>query len=192
VKILLLVAGALAVGSASSAPHWPAPPNALQLTKKAGLTAERHELFLYHVHSHLDVYVDAHHLRVPSGIGININDPGVQRGVLPDGTMAYGGIRECAKPCISPLHTHDDTGILHTESKRTKPNRLGQFFTEWNVRLDSQCVDGFCKPKKRIAVYVNGKRYSGDPRAITLTNFKEIAIVIGKPPKRIPSVFRMG
>jgi hypothetical protein len=192
VKVLLLAA-ALTLGSASgSVPHWPAPPNPLELAKKAGLTAERHEFFLYHVHAHLDVYVDAHHLRIPSGIGININDPGVQRGRLPDGTIAYGGISECANPCISPLHTHDDTGIIHTESKRTKPNRLGQFFTEWNVRLDAGCVDGFCKPKTRIAVYVNGKLYRGNPREITLTNFKEIAIAIGKPPKRIPSKFAMG
>lgn len=36
-------------------------------------------------------------------------------------------------PCISPLHTHDTTGSLHTESATAVPNRLGQFFTEWGV-----------------------------------------------------------
>jgi hypothetical protein len=33
---------------------------------------------------------------------------------------------------------------------------------------------------------VNGKRCSGDPRATLLTDRKEIAIVIGTPPKKIP------
>jgi hypothetical protein len=33
---------------------------------------------------------------------------------------------------------------------------------------------------------VDGNRYRGDPRAIVLTNHKEIAIVIGTPPKEIP------
>ena len=33
---------------------------------------------------------------------------------------------------------------------------------------------------------MNGNRYRGDPRAILLTDRKEIAIVIGTPPKKIP------
>ena len=39
----------------------------------------------------------------------------------------------CDKPCISPLHTHDVTGIIHTESSTHKDNTLGQLFVEWNV-----------------------------------------------------------
>ena len=65
------------------------------------------------------------------------------------------------------------------------PNRLGQFFTEWGVRLGRACVGGYCRPEQH-RVYVNGKRYTGDPRAILLTDHKEIAIVIGTPPKKIP------
>ena len=38
-----------------------------------------------------------------------------------------------------------------------------------------------------IAFYVNGKPYQQDPRAIELTDRKEIAIVIGTPPPRIPN-----
>jgi hypothetical protein len=155
----------------------------------AGLTPERHEFLQYHVHAHLDILLDGKPIRVPSAIGINIHDPGVQSGRLQDGTMAYGGIDECDQPCISPLHTHDDTGILHTESKHNVPNRLGQFFTEWGVRLSKTCVGGYCSPKVAVAFYVDGKPYHDSPRAITLTNLKEIAIVIGAPPKTIPSKF---
>jgi hypothetical protein len=168
---------------------WPAPADALARTRMAGLTPERHEFLQYHVHAHLDILVNGKPVIVPAAIGINIHDPGVQSGQLQDGSMAYGGIDECDQPCISPLHTHDDTGVLHTESKRNIPNRLGQFFTEWGVRLSKACVGGYCAPEIPVAFYVDGKPYTNSPRAITLTNLKEIAIVIGTPPKTIPSKF---
>jgi hypothetical protein len=38
-------------------------------------------------------------------------------------------------------------------------------------------------------VYVDGKRYSGNPADISLTDRKEIAVVIGSAPKTIPSSF---
>ena len=164
---------------------WPAPPDPLRLTRAAGLAPERKETLTFHVHAHLDVYVNGKHLIVPAGIGINIKDPGVHSGPNPDGSTGYGGIRLCARPCISPLHTHDDSGILHTESATPVPNRLGQFFTEWHVRLGRNCVGGYCRPSN-IQFYVDGKPYTGDPRAIPLTDRKEIAIVIGTPPKKIP------
>jgi hypothetical protein len=187
-----LMGAALFVGAVSAASPrttkapWSRPNDTLALSRAAGLKPERHEFFAYHVHAHLDIFVAARPVRVPAGIGIDITDPGVQRARLPDGSMAFGGIRECVRRCISPLHTHDDTGILHTESQINHPNRLGQFFTEWRVRLTRSCIGGYCRG---VRVYVDGKRYPGDPRAITLTDRKEIAIVVGKPPASIPSKF---
>src|SRR6266545_2369757 len=174
---------------ASGAAPWPAPPNPIELTRRAGLVPERAEFLQYHVHAHLDVFVNGKPIRVPAGIGINIKDPGVTSEKLADGTTSYGGIELCRRVCISPLHTHDDTGVLHTETKTVQPNRLGQFFTEWAVRLTPECVGGFCKPEAPIAIYVDGKRFTGDPREIELSNLREIAIVIGTPPDSIPSEF---
>jgi hypothetical protein len=167
----------------TGAAPWPAPPDALRRTRMAGLTPERQEFLQYHVHALLLIFLNGKPVRVPAGIGINIRDPGVQSAPLDDGTTGYGGIRECSTPCISPLHTHDDSGILHTESKHNIPNRLGQFFTEWGVALSRRCVGGYCMPAAPLAFYVNGKPYTDDPRAITLTDKKVIAIVIGTPPK---------
>ena len=150
---------------------------------------ERKETLTHHVHAHLDVFVNGKPVRVPAGIGINIKDPGVKSAPLADGTPSYGGIELCRKVCISPLHTHDDTGILHTETKTVQPNRLGQFFTEWAVRLTPECVGGFCKPEAPIAIFVDGKRYTDDPREIELSDLREIAIVIGSTPDSIPSEF---
>jgi hypothetical protein len=192
VKLVLLAAATLFAGSVVSVPHWPAPPNPIPLMEKAGFKPQYAETLNYHVHSHLDVFVDGRHVTVPAGIGININDPGVQRGRLQDGSWAYGGIQRCANPCISPLHTHDDTGIIHTEAQTHRTNLLGELFTEWNVRLTVDCVATFCKPKTSVKVYVNGKLDTHNPRFVKLANQREIAIVIGKPPKHIPSEFFLG
>src|SRR5439155_16942008 len=160
-----------AAAPASGAAPWPAPPDPLRLARKAGLTPEPEELLQYPVHAHLHAFVNGKAEPVPPGIGINIHDPAVHHAQLPGGTEAYGGITvPCARPCISPLHTHDDTGILHTESARSRPNTLGEFFTEWDVRHDATCVGGYCRPATSVLVYVDGNRYTGDPAAITLTD----------------------
>jgi hypothetical protein len=168
-------------------PPWPAPPDPLHLTVAAGLKAEPLETLIHHVHAHLDVFVNGAAVRVPAGIGINIHDPGVHSSPLPDGTTGYGGIQRCAQPCISPLHTHDDSGILHTESSSPVPHRLGQFFIEWGVRLTPACVGRYCRPTTSVKVFVDGRPFAGDARTIQLTDRKEIAVVIGTPPKTIPS-----
>jgi hypothetical protein len=186
---MMRLAAAL-VAAGALAPVWGAPHNPMQLTRKAGLTPETHEFVFLHVHSHLDVFVNGKTVVVPAGVGIDIHNPAVRRYEAPDGTVGYGGISPpCAKPCISPLHTHFDDGILHTEAKKNQFNRLGQFFKEWKVRLDAKCVSKYCKPATKIAVYVDGKKTSGDPRAIRLEDRREIAIVVGKPPGKIPSKF---
>jgi hypothetical protein len=173
----------------SGAAPWPAPKNPMALTRQAGLAPEAYEHLIHHVHSHLDVFVNGKHIVVPAGIGIDTHNPRVHHSPLQDGTMAYGGIDPpCKTACISPLHTHAAYGLLHTESASATPNTLGEFFTEWNVRLDTRCVGGYCKPDS-ILVYVNGKPYTGDPRKIALVDHTEIAIVIGSPPKKIPSRF---
>ncbi len=164
----------------AAAPVWPAPPNPMQLTRKAGLTPETHEFVFLHVHSHLDVFVNGKRVVVPAGIGIDIHNKAVHKFTNPqDGSNVYGGIAQpCAKPCISPLHTHADDGILHTEAKKDQFNRLGQFFTEWGRKLPANAK-----------VCVDGERFKGDPHAIQLKDKREIAIVIGKLPATIPSKF---
>jgi hypothetical protein len=198
VFVVLIAVSALGCSSSSKSSSstsskdpepWPRPDDPMALAVKAGLTPETAESLQYHVHAHLDVFIDGQHIVVPGGIGIDINNPGVHTGEV-GGFPAYGGISvPCDTPCISPLHTHDATGVLHTESSTRKNNTLGQFFTEWNVKLDASCVDKYCMPATPIAVYVNGTKFADDPTTIPLSNAKEIAIVIGKAPATIPSGF---
>jgi hypothetical protein len=170
---------------AHDAAPWPAPPDPIRRTRAAGLVPEPREQLRYHVHAHLDVFVNGDPVVVPAGIGIDITDPGVQTGPGP----SYGGIAQCEHPCISPLHTHDTTGILHTESQIDHPNTLGEFFIEWGVALNDRCVGGYCEPDASIQVFVNGTSYDGNPADITLEDKTEIAIVIGTPPAEIPTEF---
>jgi hypothetical protein len=175
---------------AKDAAPWPAPADPMKLTVRAGLTPETHEFVFLHVHAHLDVFVNGEPVTVPAGIGIEIHNPSVRRFKANDGSIGYGGISPpCGAPCISPLHTHFIDGVLHTEAKENQFNNLGQFFTEWNVRLDRKCVGGYCKPGAAITIYVNGDPYSGDPRGISLGDKTEIAVVIGSAPQTIPSSF---
>jgi hypothetical protein len=175
-----------APSASAPADVWPAPADPLKRATAAGLVAETHESLTFHVHAHLDVFVNGKPVAVPAGIGINISDPGVKAFTdTPDGSTAYGGITGCGQPCISPLHTHDNTGIVHTESATAVPNTLGQFFTEWGVPLTSSCVGTHCSPEA-IAFYINGSAYKQDPRDISLVNQEEIAVVIGTPPAHIP------
>jgi hypothetical protein len=158
---------------------WPLPDDPMALARKAGLEPLRSESLEYHVHAHLDVFKDGRPVVVPGGIGIDITDPKVKRFDEPNGA-AFGGIEKpCAKPCISPLHTHGVDGVIHTESPTPKQNTFGQFLTEWDVNLPSG-----------TKVYVDGDEYAGDVDKIELSDGKEIAVVIGTPPSEIPSEFR--
>jgi hypothetical protein len=180
--------GPRASSAQGQAVQWPAPAadRVNSLTVAAGLTPETRESLQHHVHAHLDVFVNGKRVEVPAGIGINIADPGVQHGTV-NRKPTYGGIAGCNQPCISPLHTHDVSGILHTESATAVDNTLGQFFTEWDVKLTAQCVDTYCTPATRIAVYVNGRQQPfANAANIALTDHKEIAMVIGRAPSRIP------
>ena|SRR5436190_11153433 len=169
---------------------WSAPDNPMELTCAAGLVPEKAEFLQYHVHAHLDVFVDGKPVLVPAGIGIDLEDPAVQADTGGNGLVIGAGLKqECDQPCISPLHTHDLSGLLHTETKTPSPNKLGQFFTQWAVRLTPECIGGYCKPKFPIKIYVDGTVETGDPREIELSNLREVAIVIGRPPAKIPGEF---
>jgi len=173
-------------------PVWPAPSDPMGLAVQAGLTPEPVENLTTHTHAHLDVFVDGERIVVPSAIGIDIEAIGITHELSADGTThEYFLPASCPVACLSPLHTHDPTGIIHTESDKAdqEPYTLGQFFTEWGVPLNAECVGEFCKTETTIAVYVDGEQVTGNPAEIKLLSHEEIAIVIGKAPSAIPDSY---
>jgi hypothetical protein len=155
-----------AVGNAKPLP-WEAPTkNVKTLIEAAGLQGLPAERFEYHVHAHLDVFLDGVAQVVPANLGIDLD-----------------------ASVISPLHTHDESGIIHVENSEPAQFVLRQLFTEWDVRLTDACVGAYCKPAKPVAFYVDGAVFTGDPRTIEFVRHREIAVVIGTPPKSIPASF---
>jgi hypothetical protein len=150
-------------GPAPWPPEYAVLPDRL---KPLDLNALSGELFDLHIHQHLDIFVSGKKIPVPALIGIN------------DGAF------------ITELHTHDASGIIHVESGKVQPYALGQFFGVWGVRFSKRCIGGYCAaPGKPLRVYVDGKLYSGNPDDLVLKNHQEIAIVYGKPPKKIPKTY---
>ena len=99
------------------------------------------------------------------------------------------------KDADSPLHTHSSSGIIHVEPDRPGTYTLGEVFDEWGVRLSSTCIGGYCAGGgNELRAYVNGKRVSGDPRQIVLTDRQEIAVVYGGPAdfRSVPSKYTGG
>jgi hypothetical protein len=121
-----------------------------------------------HIHQHLDIYVNGTHQTVPANIGI------------------YDG------QFLTELHTHDATGVMHVESPTKREFSLGEFFGIWGVRLTPTCVGGYCKPQTPWRMYLDGVPYPGNPSTLVLERHQEIAIVVGKPPKKIPSTYAFG
>jgi hypothetical protein len=202
VSLCLLLLAACGGGSSSSdtskpspaesdleVPSWSLPADPMSLAREAGLKPDTKEYLTYHVHAHLDVFVNGDPVEIPAGVGIEITDPAVE-----NFGSGYGGIPEegCEQVCISPLHTHDPDGVIHTEAPSEAQFTLGQFFVQMGIRLDTSCVDEFCSPDVPVAVFVDGQRQSGDPADIVLRDNQEIAIVIGTPPDEIPDTFSGG
>jgi hypothetical protein len=130
-----------------------------------GLSTLPQEAVATHYHSHLDIFVDGKRVVVPSGVGIN---------------QGAGYITE--------LHSHDTRGVIHIESPKENDHfSLGQFVAEWGVFLNGRCIGAYCDGLKW---YLNGKLQTGNPQSYTLQSHDEIAIVVGKPPAKIPSSFK--
>jgi hypothetical protein len=188
--VALVVAGLVTACSQAplTQPSWPAPSDAMAQARKAGFTPTDREYLATHTHVHLDVLVDGTAVPVPAGIGIDTKAKGVTETPTPDGTGKDYQVTQCDVLCLSELHTHAPDGIVHSESRvlDNPPATLGQFFTEWGVRMDGSCIGEFCSSNTSIAVYVNGKKTDGNPADIKLDSHLEIAIVIGKAPDFIP------
>jgi hypothetical protein len=133
-----------------------------------GVSSNNMEQVLFHIHAHLAIYVNGTPRLVPYGVGIV---PPYQLQQTADGPFVAGGTS------YYWLHTHDQTGVVHIESPVQQTYTLGQFFDIWKQPLRTDQVG---PAKGAVTVYVNGSRYSGDPRTIPLTAHATIQLDVGK------------
>jgi hypothetical protein len=148
-------------------PPWSAPTDAAAAMRAAGLPMLSREGSVEHIHAHLDVRVNGQPVEVPAMIGIDRSGRG-----------------------ISPVHTHDSTGVIHIESPMMRTFTLGEFFTEWDVSLSTDSIGGLrAGDGKTLRAFVNGKPVTGNPAALPLNAHDEIVLIYGaiEPGESIPA-----
>jgi hypothetical protein len=159
----VVVAIALIVGVSVATIKMPSSANAA--VPIDGIQCNNMEQSVFHIHAHLNIFINGKNYTVPAQIGIT-------------------------STCLYWLHTHDETGIIHIESPIHKNYTLGQFFDIWKKNFsNTQIFNNTVSGANPLNVYVNGIKVPNG------TNFKDvglhahdvIAVVYGKPPSAIPT-----
>ena len=88
------------------------PSSIIPLTMD-GIECNATEHFLFHIHTHISIFVNGQHMYIPPQIGI-----------IPE-------------KCIYWLHTHDESGIIHIESPIKRDFTVGQLFDLWKKKLNN-------------------------------------------------------
>jgi sulfur carrier protein ThiS len=110
-----------------------------------------------HIHPKLSVKVDDKTIPVPEQIGIN-------KSLYKDRSLDKYGMKGMA-----PLHTHDNSGVIHVESTVNRDYTLGEFLKIWGIDLNG----------KSVQVSVNGQPVS-DWRNHILSDGEQIDLEIGR------------
>ena len=125
-----------------------------------GIECDTTEYTVFHVHAHLDIFVNGHPLTVPAFIGIESNT------------------------CLYWLHTHTPDGVIHIESPQERGFTLGQFLDIW------QSTSTGLPPNEEPIIYVNGQVTTTSLKDTPLHAHDEIVLVYGNPPTNIPSFYQ--
>jgi hypothetical protein len=127
------------------------------------------EQLAYHIHAHLQVYLDGQPRSLPAGIGLLYPVVAEETPVGP----FYG-----ATQCYYWLHTHASDGVIHVESPTARIYTLGDFFDEWRQPLSSTQVAG---ARGNVTAFINGKPWTKSPRALPLLPHAVIQLDVGSP-----------
>jgi hypothetical protein len=73
----------------------------------------------FHIHAHLDIFINGQHSTVPALIGITYK-------------------------CFYWLHTHDESGVIHLESPVKRDFTLGHLFDIWNKSSRRNNLQRYC------------------------------------------------
>jgi hypothetical protein len=156
--IVIQVAALMAIGIAYASVSAFSP---------AGLTHRFGVLVLHH-HANLTIAVDGVNMAVPAYIGL-----------LPEMTDSHKLDMYGDAPGEYPLHTHDDSGIIHIESTVVRDYTLGDFFDVWGLKLTDKCLGDMCNNgSKTLKMFVNGQP-STDFRNLKLMDRQKISLVYG-------------
>jgi hypothetical protein len=115
--------------------------------------------------AHLDLFADGTRVAVPAGIGVRP-------------TCAYW------------VRTVAADGVVVVASPQRRSFTVGDLFDIWGAPLSARRFLTFAVgPRRPLRAFVDGRRTGGDPRAIALVDGREIALVAGRRPARLPTRF---
>ena len=125
----------------------------------SGIACDAMEGARIHIHQHLVLLDHGKPLTIPPDVG-----------------------RVPARNCLYWIHTHTPDGIIHIESPQSRTFTLSDFFAIWGQPLSRTRAASMRGAKgTKLRVWVNGKRYHGDPRNIPLVAHADIVIEAGRP-----------
>jgi len=128
---------------------------------------------VYHVHTHISIFLNGDQLIFPKKVGIPLDAGGNDK-------------------CFYPLHTHDETGEMHVEAAAAATFTLGQVFDIWGQPLDTTNVNVAGIVGLPITIYVledggtAATVYTDDPKKLELKRHRQITIQIGTAISTIP------
>jgi hypothetical protein len=145
------------IGLSDGTAPW--PPEYTHLAQRLGAYNFPQQTDIgYHVHAELKVYINGKQTTVPANLGID-----------PQGRF------------ISPIHTHDTSGVVHMESTSYYPFTLGEFINIWGVDFTDQQLGGYKAGNgKVLQLWVNGKQVA-DPVNYKMKAHDIMILGYGKP-----------
>ena len=133
-----------------------------------GISCNTSEQTVFHIHTHLTIFVNGQPRQVPAAVGI----PNAVAQQAQGGTFVDSG------SCFYWLHTHAADGIIHIESPVQRTFTLGEFFDEWGQPLGPDQVG---PARGKVTVIVNGKVFTGNPRNVPLGSRENLQLEVGTP-----------
>jgi hypothetical protein len=124
-------------------------------------------IMVMHNHANLTVAENGLPVTVPAHIGMSMVGTGSDPLLYGDHSLDKFGMQG-----MSPLHTHDSTGLIHVESNTARNFTLGEFLDIWK---------GLAINGKPVIAKVDGKPVS-DFRNILLKDKEEISLDIKSIP----------
>jgi len=135
-----------------------------------GISCDAMEGQRLHTHQHLVIFDHGKEVPIPPNVG----QPAVRQ-------------------CIYWVHTHTPDGIIHIEAPLDRTFTLGDFFNVWGQPLTkATAASAHAAKGASLKVWVDGKPYAGDPRAIALAPHADIVIEAGPPFPKPPRFTNWG
>ncbi len=125
-----------------------------------GIPCETQEYTTFHIHAHMDIFINGQHAPVPAQIGLE-------------------------NTCLYWLHTHTPDGIVHIESPQQKDFTIGEFFDIWK-----STKSGYPVVSNGPEIFVNGNLVSTNLNNTVMNAHDEIVLVYGDVPQNMPTFYQ--